>query len=88
MTYISSVERIGMEKGLEKGMQQGLEQGMLQAQARMLRILARLLKQRFGDMPTWVTQRLEKANIDELEAWAEAVLSADSIDAVFRESRH
>ena len=96
MTYISSVERIGMEKGLEKGLQQGIEkgleqgieQGMQQGQARILRILARQLTQRFGDVPVWVTQRLNEASVDELEAWAEAVLSADSIDAVFVESRH
>lgn len=28
MTYITSVERIGIEKGIKQGMQQGLEQGI------------------------------------------------------------
>ena len=81
MPYVCSVERIGIEKGLEQGIQQGMQQGQA-------RVLMRLLTQRFGDVPVWVAQRLHKAGIDELEAWAEAVLSADSIDAVFGNSRH
>lgn len=81
MPYVCSVEQIGIEKGLEQGLEQGTQQG----QARML---ARLLTHRFGEVPFWVTERLGKANVEELEAWAEAVLSADSIDAVFGESHH
>lgn len=93
MTYICSVERIGMERGLEKGLEQGIQQGMQQGiqqgmQQGLMRILGRQLTQRFGDVPGWATERLAKASVDELEAWAEAVLLADSLDAVFGESRH
>ena len=85
MPYVCSVERIGIEKGLEQGIQQGIQRGMQRGQ---MRILTRLLTQRFGEVPAWVTQRLHKASIDELEVWAEAILSAESIDAVFGDSRH
>lgn len=85
MTYICSVERIGIEKGLEQGLQQGLQQGMQQGQ---VRVLTRLLTHRFGELPVWVTERLDKAGVDELEAWAEAVLSADSIKTVFGSTHH
>jgi hypothetical protein len=93
MTYISSVERIGIEKGfekgiaqgIEKGIEQGIEQGMQRGQAH---VLARQLTYRFGDLPAWVRERLDKACADELEAWAESVLSADSFEAVLGTARH
>lgn len=81
MTYISSVERIGIEKGIE----QGIEQGMRRGQAR---VLAQQLIHRFGELPVWVRERLEKASVDELETWAEAVLSAGSFEAVLDAARH
>jgi len=31
MPYITTAERIGMEKGMLEGMQQGLKQGLLEA---------------------------------------------------------
>jgi len=42
MTYVTSWERIGLEKGLEKGLKQGVEQGRWAT-------LTRYLKQKFGD---------------------------------------
>jgi hypothetical protein len=77
MPYVCSVERIGIEKGIEQGIQQG-----------QARALARQLTHRFGALPAWVTERLDKATADELETWVEAVLSADSITAVFGAARH
>lgn len=93
MPYVCSVERIGIEKGLVQGLEQGLEQGREQGiekgmQQGQVRVLARLLSHRFGEVPAWVTQRLNIASVDELEAWAEAVLTADSIDAVLKAARH
>lgn len=48
MRYITSIERIGMEKGMEKGLQQGA-----------LRQLVRLLQHHFQTMPEAVQTRLD-----------------------------
>ena len=78
MQYISSVERIGMAKGIAKGMAEGVAKGES-------RILKRLLERRFGVLPEWASERLGCAKEEELEAWSDAVLTAPTLDAVFRE---
>src|SRR5690606_15480228 len=64
--------RQGLEKGLEQGREQGLEQGLQkglrEGEARMLR---RQLQRRFGDLPSWVSARLNEAEPEQLERWAE-----------------
>ena len=89
MPYVCSVERIGIEKGIEQGLEKGIEKGIEQGiQQGQVRVLARQLTHRFGALPVWVTERLSNATIDELESWAEAVLSADTITAVFSATQH
>ncbi|WP_206054829.1 hypothetical protein [Nitrosococcus wardiae] len=44
MSYITSVERIGIKKGIEKGIQQGLQQGL----AAERQLLLRQIRRRFG----------------------------------------
>lgn len=77
MPYISSFERAGIEKGLEQGLQQG-----------QARLLARQLGRRFGELPPWAKSKLDGATEEELEAWADAVLAAASIDDVFGTTAH
>ena len=72
MPYVTSVERIGIEKGLQQGMQQG---GYL--------LLRRLLVRRFGPLPLWAENRLAEAALAELEAWGDAVLDAKTLEEVF-----
>ncbi|MCG5526051.1 DUF4351 domain-containing protein, partial [Ectothiorhodospira haloalkaliphila] len=69
------------EKALEQGMEQGFGQGR-QLEAR--RILQRQLSKRFGDLPDWVSEHLEAADVDQLEAWSEEVLFAESLETLFR----
>ncbi len=72
--YITSVERIGMARGMVKGRVEG--------EARMLK---RLLERRFGVLPEWASERLAVAKEEALEAWSDAVLTAPTLEAVFRE---
>ena len=72
MPYVTSVERIGIEKGLQQGLQQG--------EALFLR---RLLVRRFGTLPLWAENRLSEAALVELEVWGDAVLDAKSLEDVF-----
>ena len=72
MPYITSFERIGIEKGLQQGLQQG-----------EVIMLKRLLTRWFGPLPTWAEQRLEQASLQELEGWADRVLEAQRLEDVF-----
>lgn len=77
MRYVTSIERLG----IEKGMQQGRHQGMAQ-------VLVRQLAIRFGDVPASIRARIDGASDDELESWTDAVLSASSLEAVFIQARN
>ena len=52
MPYITSIERMGMEKGRQQGVQEG-----------EVIMLKRLLTRRFGALPAWAVQRLEQAGL-------------------------
>ncbi len=72
---LADSEARGFQLGLEQGIQQGI-----QGEAALLK---RLLKRRFGDLPGWVGERLERASREELETWAERVLEAKRLEDVF-----
>ena len=76
MRYVNSVERIHMQKAHE--------QGLLQGQARTL---LRQLERRFGPVSEAVHARLSAADLDMLDRWADRVLDAPTLDAVFDEGR-
>ena len=80
-------ERIDMwfeekrQQGLQQGIQEGLQQGMNAGRkAEAARLLERLLRHRFGDLPAAIAQRLQDADIDQLELWSERLLDAHSLD--------
>ena len=45
-------------------------------------ILRKLLARRFGMLPPWAVARLEEAETAQLEAWAEAIFDAASLEAL------
>lgn len=47
-------------------------------------ILRRQLEKRFGPLPSAIEARLDKAKPADLEAWADAVLDAPTLDSVFK----
>ncbi len=49
--YITSVERIGIEKGLQQGLQQGRQEGRQEGKGVLLQ---KQLQRRFGPLPEWV----------------------------------
>ena len=69
----------GIEKGLAEGVEKGLAEGIEKGQAGLL---LRQLELRFGELPEAVRDRVRGASVSELEAWAEAVLAAASLDEV------
>ncbi len=74
-------EQRGVQKGLQQGLQQGLRQGLRQGQ---LGLLAELLAERFGALDEAVQARLEQADEETLKRWGRNLLSARSMDEVFR----
>ncbi|PXX97652.1 DUF4351 domain-containing protein [Halomonas sp. LBP4] len=70
MPYVTSAERFGIEKGRQEG---------------ELLLLTRQITLKFGELPDWARERLEGATTDQLEAWAERILSADSLEALLNE---
>ena len=97
--YVTSVERLAIERGLQKGMAEGLEKGMEKGLEKGLEkgreegrtqgtasVLLRLLNRRFGPLSADVTRRLAQSTPEQLEIWAERVLDARTIDEVFAEN--
>ena len=88
----------GMQQGMQQGIQQGMQQGMQQGQQGMQQgmqqgrvegeraVLERQLRQRFGLLAPEVAKRLSQASARDLEAWAESVLDAETLNDVFDSS--
>ncbi len=68
----ANVEAVAEAKGEAKGEARG-----------MATVLSRLLVKKFGPLSSDEQRRLQQASPDELEAWTERILTADSLDAVF-----
>ena len=78
----------GLQQGIEQGIERGIEQGVRQGRAEGERaVLERLLFRRFGELPPRVGARLGGAAEAELEAWADNVLDAATLDEVFEPRR-
>ncbi|MCG5525885.1 Rpn family recombination-promoting nuclease/putative transposase [Ectothiorhodospira haloalkaliphila] len=76
----------GLEQGLEQGLERGLEQGREQGTRRML---ARQIVKKYGAIPTWAQARLDQAGPEQLETWADAILEAETLEALLSEApRH
>jgi predicted transposase YdaD len=69
------------EQGLEEGRKEGREEGREEGERA---VLARQLTRRFGPLDEATRQRLDAAGSVELERWADNILDAASLDAVFR----
>jgi hypothetical protein len=80
MPYVTSIERIGIKKGILMGEEKGRQEGIPQGEAQILR---RQLTRRFGPLPDWAEAKLSESSTDQLEHWADRILDAESLDAVF-----
>jgi hypothetical protein len=72
MPYVTSVERLGIEKGRQEGRQ---EEGVF--------FLRRLLFKKFGDLPASFETRLTEASIADLELWGDRILDAQTLTDIF-----
>ena len=73
------------QRARDEGMERGIAQGMRRGRAEGERaVLERLLRRRFGQLSPEAAERLRRAPEAELEAWADNVLDAETLDEVFR----
>jgi len=68
MRYVTSFERIGLEKGFQQ---------------EAYKFLTRQLKASFGDIPKWAEEKMQNAATEKLEEWGIRLLSAKDIEDVF-----
>jgi hypothetical protein len=84
-TMASLSERLrseGMARGLEQGIEKGMAEGM---QTGERAVLIRQLSRRFGSLSAETLSRLDNANQQQLEAWADRILDARTLEEVFLE---
>ena len=79
--FIQSAREEGRQEGRHEGLERGVRQGRVQGERA---VLERLLRRRFGLLPPAVAARLSRASAGEIEAWADNVLDAATLDDVFR----
>jgi hypothetical protein len=72
--YVTSFERMGIEKGLQQGVQQG--EGTM---------LLCFLEGKFKNIPDDYLQRINNADSDTLVRWGKRVLSSQSLEDVFKD---
>jgi len=68
------------QEGLQEGRQEGIQIGESRGRAALL---ARQFRLKFGPLSEAAQQRLQRADEAQLDAWAERILSARSLDEVF-----
>jgi len=88
MKYVTSVERLAVERGREKWMAEGKVEGKLECKLEgklegKLETLTRLLTRRFGPLPDWVAERLNDGTLEQLDAWFDLGLDAVTLAEVF-----
>jgi hypothetical protein len=71
-----------MAEGEAKGRAEGMAEGRRLGKAETLKIQA---QRRFGDLPAWAVDRIDRADVDTLERWSYRVLDATALDDVFRD---
>jgi predicted transposase/invertase (TIGR01784 family) len=69
------------EEGRREGLQEGRQEGRQEGEARMV---LRLLRLRFGPLDPAVEERVRFADTDRLLEWGERILTAGSLQEVFR----
>ena len=73
MPYVTSAERVGIQKGLEQGRKEG-----------EAAILLRLIALKFGSPTEEVRARIQEADADTLLDWSARILTAERVNDIFR----
>ena len=77
---INAATARGIEQGIEQGIEKGMQQGKHEGETA---ILERLLTKRFGPLTADTRAKLNAASLEELDRWADRILDAPTLAAVF-----
>mgnify|MGYP001377254988 CR=1 FL=1 len=84
MTIAEQLRQEGIQQGMQQGIQQGMQQGMQQGeQEATKKVFLELLKEKFPDVSTDVSEKANHANVTELLNWTKHVLKANSVEEIF-----
>ena len=91
MRYVTSVERLAIQRGIQLGIQQGEQIGEQRGEQRGAQkgeaaVILRQLAKRFGPLNAETLTRLQTATCEQLESWAENLLDAATLDEVFKDN--
>jgi hypothetical protein len=85
MPYVTSVERIGIQKGLQQGLEQGRQEGRQEGRKEgEAAILLRQIALKFGPPTEEVRAQIGAADADTLLDWSARILTAERVDDIFR----
>jgi hypothetical protein len=77
----NEVFRERYERGLAEGEAKGEAKGEARGEAKgELKVLRAQLTKRFGELPQWAEECLERASVEQLDAWSLNLLDAASLD--------
>jgi hypothetical protein len=79
MPYVTTIERMGIEKGLQKGLEQGMQQGMQQASENFV---LRYLQRQFGDLTEERKVAIHNLSLPQITALSEVLFDFTSLDEV------
>ena len=79
-TNIDQWKAKAVAEGVLLGEQRGLQMGKIEGEALALR---RLLSQRFGPIPAAIVERIAAADLEQIEAWFDAAITAPDMASVF-----
>ncbi|MBT2773916.1 DUF4351 domain-containing protein [Halomonas sp. ISL-60] len=71
-----------LENLVKKERLEGRQEGR---QEEAQRILRKQLGLKFDELPVWAEQRLGQATPEQLEEWSAAILTANSLDELFKD---
>lgn len=71
---------LGREEGYREGLRQAMEVGLVEGAAK---ILLRLLRRRFGELPADLKERVAAAGLAAIDRWTDRVFDAESLASVF-----
>ncbi|MGH9848656.1 MAG: DUF4351 domain-containing protein [Blastocatellia bacterium] len=78
--FFQEAYAVGIEDGLKQGIEQGVERGIEEGEAAFL---MRMLERRFGPLPEWAREKIEKMNRPALEEAGVRLLEAEKLEDVF-----
>ncbi len=85
MSYASQLRREGRKEGFQIGVQEGRQEGHQEGQiVGQRQLLTRLLERRFGPLSEVLLARIQAADLDQIGAWTDELLTAPDAETLLR----